>query len=81
MAEAAVPPENIVCRVPMFLAAAIVAKHTDAVATLPLSIGLFGNWGSGKSHFMNLVDQEVRALSEQARAEANAPPIAEPMSP
>jgi DNA-binding transcriptional LysR family regulator len=36
--EAAVPPENIVCRVPMFLAAAIVAKHTDAVATLPLSI-------------------------------------------
>ena len=36
--EAAVSPENIVCRVPMFLAAAIVAKHTDAVATLPLSI-------------------------------------------
>ena len=36
--EAAVPAENIVCRVPMFLAAAIVAKHTDAVATLPLSI-------------------------------------------
>ncbi len=36
--EAAVPPENIVCRVPMFIAAAIVAKHTDAVATLPLSI-------------------------------------------
>jgi len=36
--EAAVPAENIVCRVPMFLAAAMVVKHTDAVATLPLSI-------------------------------------------
>lgn len=36
--EAAVPAENIMCRVPMFLAAAIVAKHTDAIATLPLSI-------------------------------------------
>jgi DNA-binding transcriptional LysR family regulator len=36
--EAAIPPENIICRVPIFLAAAIVAKHTDAVATLPGSI-------------------------------------------
>jgi DNA-binding transcriptional LysR family regulator len=36
--EAAIPPENIVCRVPMFIAAAVMAKHTDAVATLPLSI-------------------------------------------
>jgi DNA-binding transcriptional LysR family regulator len=36
--EAAIPPENIICRVPMFIGAAILAKHTDAVATLPLSI-------------------------------------------
>ncbi len=36
--EAAVPPGNIVCRVPMFIGAAVLAKHTDAVATLPLSI-------------------------------------------
>jgi DNA-binding transcriptional LysR family regulator len=36
--EAAIPPENIICRVPIFIAAAIVAKHTNAVATLPLSI-------------------------------------------
>jgi DNA-binding transcriptional LysR family regulator len=36
--EAAIPPENIICRVPMFIAAAVMAKHTDAVATLPLSI-------------------------------------------
>jgi DNA-binding transcriptional LysR family regulator len=36
--EAAIPAENIICRVPIFLAAAVVAKHTDAVATLPVSI-------------------------------------------
>jgi DNA-binding transcriptional LysR family regulator len=32
---AAVPPQNIVLRTPGFAAAAMVAKHTDAVATLP----------------------------------------------
>jgi DNA-binding transcriptional LysR family regulator len=36
--EAAIPADNIICRVPIFLAASIIAKHTDAVATLPLSI-------------------------------------------
>jgi DNA-binding transcriptional LysR family regulator len=36
--ERAVAPENIVCRVPMFIGAAVLAKHTDAVATLPRSI-------------------------------------------
>jgi DNA-binding transcriptional LysR family regulator len=36
--EAAIPPENILCRVPIFIAAAIIAKHTNAVATLPMSI-------------------------------------------
>jgi DNA-binding transcriptional LysR family regulator len=36
--EAAIPAENIICRVPIFLAASIIAKHSDAVATLPLSI-------------------------------------------
>ena len=36
--EAAIPPENIICRMPMFIGAAVLAKHTDAVATLPMSI-------------------------------------------
>ena len=36
--ERAVAAENIVCRVPMFIGAAVLAKHTDAVATLPRSI-------------------------------------------
>jgi DNA-binding transcriptional LysR family regulator len=36
--EAAIPPANIICRVPIFIAAAVIAKHTDAIATLPMSI-------------------------------------------
>jgi len=36
--ERALPPGNIVCRLPMFIGAAILAKHTDAVATLPRSV-------------------------------------------
>ena len=36
--EAAVPRDNIVCRIPIFTGAAVLAKQTDAVATLPLSV-------------------------------------------
>lgn len=36
--EEIVPTENIICRVPIFTAAAVLAKHTDAVTTLPHSI-------------------------------------------
>lgn len=36
--EEAIPADNILCRVPIFIAAAVIAKHTDTVATLPMSI-------------------------------------------
>jgi DNA-binding transcriptional LysR family regulator len=36
--EDVIPPQNIVCRVPMFSAAALVAKHSDCVATLPRTV-------------------------------------------
>ena len=36
--EAAVPRDNIVCRIPIFTGAAVLAKQTDTVATLPLSV-------------------------------------------
>jgi DNA-binding transcriptional LysR family regulator len=36
--EAAIPRENVVCKIPIFIGAAVLAKHTDAIATLPLSI-------------------------------------------
>ncbi|HSS75702.1 MAG TPA: P-loop NTPase fold protein [Thermoanaerobaculia bacterium] len=32
---------------------------------LPLAVGLFGNWGSGKSHFMNLMDRRLKALMDE----------------
>jgi DNA-binding transcriptional LysR family regulator len=36
--EAAIPRENVVCQIPIFIGAAILVKHTDAIATLPLSV-------------------------------------------
>jgi DNA-binding transcriptional LysR family regulator len=36
--EAAIPRQNIVCRVPMFAAAAHIARHSDMVATLPRTL-------------------------------------------
>ena len=42
-------------------AAVMAGKETP----LPLSVGLFGAWGSGKSHFMGLLRSEIDALSGQ----------------
>ena len=41
------------------LAQLIAAKETF----MPLSIGLFGAWGAGKSHFINLLDEQLRQLA------------------
>lgn len=38
--EAHVPPENIMCRVPMFTSAALISKRTDAIATIPRTLAL-----------------------------------------
>ena len=34
---------------------------------LPLSIGLFGEWGSGKSYFMGLLRDQIRVLAESRK--------------
>lgn len=36
----------------------------DEKTPLPLSIGLFGEWGSGKSTFMGLLREQVRTLAD-----------------
>jgi hypothetical protein len=47
------------------LAELIALKETR----MPLAIGLFGNWGSGKSHFMNLMDRHLKKVSEKCKKE------------
>ena len=42
----------------------------DKSVTPPLSIGLFGDWGSGKSFFMGLIQQEADSIADKAK---NAP--------
>jgi hypothetical protein len=42
-----------------------------ADVTPPLSIGLFGDWGSGKSTFMALLEREIERLTGQQRAEGD----------
>ena len=44
------------------LATVIARRDTP----LPLSIGLFGEWGSGKSYFMGLLRDKIQTLSESA---------------
>jgi hypothetical protein len=43
------------------LAQVIAAKDT----AMPLSIGLFGAWGAGKSHFIDLLDEQLNELKKQ----------------
>ena len=43
------------------LAQVIAAKDT----AMPLSIGLFGAWGAGKSHFIDLLDEQLTELKKQ----------------
>lgn len=42
----------------------------------PLAIGLFGDWGSGKSTFMAMMHAEVERIGRDWRAEANTPFVA-----
>lgn len=40
---------------------------TSKVLKPPLAVGLFGDWGSGKTYFMRALRQEVDRLTRQAR--------------
>src|SRR5689334_12548384 len=45
-----------------------VSKMTVDILTspgmLPISIGIFGNWGSGKSSLLKLVEKELKELKD-----------------
>ena len=70
--EAAVPAENIICRVPMFISAAMLAKHTDAVATLPLSIATV---------LARRPRPEDHHAADQAAEDRDLPVLARPVPP
>lgn len=57
----AVPDHLNVDALAQRLAELIASRDTK----LPLAVGLFGNWGSGKSHFMNLMDRGIKRLAQE----------------
>ncbi|MBM7775204.1 hypothetical protein JOD54_005408 [Actinokineospora baliensis] len=48
-------------------AAMLAAVIADRTTETPLSVGVFGPWGSGKSFFMGLVHGQIDALSREGR--------------
>jgi hypothetical protein len=50
--------------------ATLIARKTTA---MPVSIGLFGEWGSGKSYFMELIRQRVDTLAAGAAKTSESP--------
>lgn len=51
------------------LCSVLAAKSVEP----PLSLGLFGDWGSGKSFFMGKMEEEFKHLKKLARADKNSP--------
>jgi hypothetical protein len=51
------------------LCSVLAAKSVEP----PLSLGLFGDWGSGKSFFMGQMEKEFNHLKGLARADQNSP--------
>ncbi|MFC9662591.1 P-loop NTPase fold protein [Nocardia sp. NPDC127606] len=46
-------------------AKALAELVTSASTSLPLAVGLFGEWGEGKSHFLGLLREQVRDAKKQ----------------
>ncbi|GAA2438047.1 hypothetical protein GCM10009856_56380 [Mycolicibacterium llatzerense] len=59
-------------------AAALAELITSRTARPPLAVGIFGQWGEGKSHFMGLLHREVARASEFV--ESDAPAFADAMN-
>jgi hypothetical protein len=56
-------------------ASAFARLILDRKVQAPLSIGLLGDWGSGKSFFIGQIKQQIAALKEQPRPELYSDPI------
>jgi hypothetical protein len=56
-----------------------IDRHVDSFARViasrslmpPLSIGLFGDWGSGKTFFMERLEERIDALAQEGRADSS----------
>ena len=53
-------------------ASALAELITARTARPPLAVGLFGDWGEGKSHFLSLLWQEVDATAKTGNALAHS---------
>ena len=51
------------------LSALVASRSTKT----PMSIGLFGNWGSGKSFFMQKMDERIRVFRDSAAGDPESP--------
>ncbi len=51
------------------LSALVASRSTKT----PMSIGLFGNWGSGKSFFMQKMDERIRVFRDSASDDPDSP--------
>src|SRR5262249_21171618 len=60
-----------------------VTRYATAFATViasrsvlpPLAIGVFGDWGSGKSFFMRLIEEQTREVSSYDETDADGNPM------
>ena len=51
---------------------AFAALSTSSSFIPPLAVGVFGDWGSGKSFFMRLVHDRIKVLSDAAKDQKDA---------
>ncbi|MGH8917796.1 MAG: P-loop NTPase fold protein, partial [Actinomycetes bacterium] len=70
--SAAEPPDLVGIEAEVNAFAHLIAAKT---LTPPLAIGLFGDWGAGKSYFLRSVQRRIDQLVGTEAAEAQSPPF------
>lgn len=67
--------DNLNIRPSVYALSALLAARS---LTPPVSIGLFGDWGTGKSFFMRQMRMRIRQLAQEARAAQDEAPDQSP---